>query len=474
MKEGVKRTTKFIIAFLLALTLAVPPVLGFPETVDAEEQADSLTLSLDGMTVSEVQADEQMAPLLDDPLFNRYYITDEEGVIHSMEMVDEEVCSENGITLNGASLASATHPDKYSKKAGYGAIRCIDVSNWQGVISVKNWKKVRDAGVRRVILRCGFTYQKDKFTKEEDAAFRENMQNAWKAGMIIGVYYYSQATTKAEAEKEANYTLSLIQDFKKKITLPVVYDFEWGGRLNKKYADKKGKDYMTEICETYCDIIKDAGYEPMIYASYSVLVNNLRRTRLSKQYKIWLAHYTSKGKATDYPGTFYLWQYTSSGKVNGLDGRIDMNYIYEYGRFIKQDNGDYKYKENGEYLSSVWLDRAGAVYRINKDGIRLEDCYKKISNYYYGFDKTGVRYRGVTASIDDQEHEFLYCGKAVIAVKVTKCKVNARVTTSRSSKVKKTYPKDTKVRITRVSKYGNWSKNASGYWMWSNYLKDYE
>ena len=474
MREGFKRTTKFIIAFLLALTLAVPPFLGSPEAVSAEEQ-DSLTLNLDGMTVEEVQSDEQLSPLLDDPLFNRYYITDEEGVIHSMEVIDEEeTAAQEGITLKGASLASATHPDKYSSKNGYGAIRCIDVSNWQGVISVSSWKKVRKAGIRRVILRCGFTYQKDKFTKEEDAAFEKNIKNAWKAGMLIGVYYYSQATTIKEAKKEANYTLDIIRPYKNKITLPVCYDFEWGGRLNKKYAEKKGKEYMTDICEAYCDIIKDAGYTPMIYASYSVFTNNLYRKRLTKQYKIWLAHYTSKGKATDYPGAFYVWQYTSSGKVNGLDGRIDMNYIYEYGRFIKQDNGDYKYKENKKYQSSVWLKRAGATYYISKKGIRITDRYVKISGYHYGFDKSGILYRGVKATINDKERTFLYCGKAVIAVKVTKCKVNGRTKASHNSKVKKTYPKDTKIRITRVSTSGNWSRNASGYWMWSNYLKDYE
>ena len=469
MREGFKRTTKFIIAFLLALTLAVPPVLGSPEAVSAEEQ-DSLTLSLDGMTVEEVQSDEQLSPLLEDPLFNRYYITDEEGVIHSMEIIDEEVGATGGITLKGADLVSATHPAKYNAKAGYGAIRCIDISNWQGVVSVANWKKVRNAGIRRVILRCGFTYQKDKFTKEEDASFQKNMENAWKAGMIIGVYYYSQATTIKEAKNEANYTLSLIKKYKKKITLPVVYDFEWGGRLNKKYAEKKGKEFMTDICEAYCDIIKDAGYTPMIYASYSVFTNNLYRKRLTKQYKIWLAHYTSKGKATDYPGAFYTWQYSSSGKVSGIDGRIDMNYIYEKGRFVKQDNGEYKYKEDGVFKKSVWLNRAGAKYYISKTGYRLKDCYKKIAGYYYGFDKTAIRYRGVTATINDKKRTFLYDGKAVIAVKVTKRKANARAKADIKSDIKTVYNKGTTIRVTRVD--GKWSRNAAGYWLWSDYLKD--
>lgn len=139
------------------------------------------------------------------------------------------------------------------------------------------------------------------------------------------MYIYSQAITTKEAEDEATYIINLINKYKDKITLPVVFDFEFGGRLNASVAKKLGKTKTTDICEAFCDKVKAAGYVPMVYANYDMLTNYLDKETLHKKYKIWLAHYTDK---TSYTGMDW-WQYTSSGKVKGISGNVDMNHVYK-------------------------------------------------------------------------------------------------------------------------------------------------
>ena len=82
-------------------------------------------------------------------------------------------------------------------------------------------------------------------------------------------------------------------------------------------------------CKAFCDYIKSAGYTPMVYANYVTLTEYLDYKTLQSSYRIWLANYTTNGKATTYPGDYWMWQYSSSGKVNGLSGSIDINYIFD-------------------------------------------------------------------------------------------------------------------------------------------------
>lgn len=198
--------------------------------------------------------------------------------------------------------------------------RVLDISAWQGEVSKADWKKVMKDGIKLVILRSSYT-EKKSFLMHTDKVFKNNIQTAIKAGMAIGIYHYSQAITEAEARKEADFCLDLIKPFAGDISLPVAFDWEFGGRLNSTVAKRNGKTLNGKICDAFCKKIKAAGFEPMVYANLSTL-NGYLPAGLHKSWKIWVAQYASK---CDYTHPWYLWQFTSSGKVNGISGNLDVS-----------------------------------------------------------------------------------------------------------------------------------------------------
>ena len=203
------------------------------------------------------------------------------------------------------------------------AKRAVDVSAWQGNISVDDWKKVKKSGIECVILRCSYTSQ-SSFSLHKDKVFDHNIKTAVKAGMKIGIYHYSQAINEVEARKEAQFVLKTIKPYKEHISLPVAFDTEFGGRLNSYVARKMGKQRYKQVCDSFCMKILSAGYTPMVYANLSTLTGYIADD-IYKYWLIWVAQYHSK---LQYRHTAYMWQYSSSGKVPGLDGRIDMNNLY--------------------------------------------------------------------------------------------------------------------------------------------------
>ena len=233
-------------------------------------------------------------------------------------------------------LKTAKIPAKY--KTGYHIYKAIDISNHQGVIPKSSYKKMRSMGITHVIVRSSYTRLKKSFRIDTDKSFRANVNNAYAAGMKVGVYHFSQAKTVSEAKKEAAYTLRVIRPVKSKISLPVVFDFEFNSRLKSKYARSKGRKYMTKVACAFCDKVKAAGYSPMVYASASFYTGYVDRDKLHSKYPIWVAHYTRNGKATDYSKKMTMWQYTSmcypkdpkTGRylITGGVKRVDMNYLF--------------------------------------------------------------------------------------------------------------------------------------------------
>lgn len=204
---------------------------------------------------------------------------------------------------------------------------CIDISNWQGVVPESVWKKNRGK-IPCVILRCSYTSFSGKLSLHEDKSFEQNFANAVKAGMTIGAYHYSQAMSESEARQEAEFAVKILKRVEKKykarISLPVAFDYEFGGRLTASYAKRIGKQRVKQICDSFCRVLNRNGYQQMIYANLSTL-NGYIASDIYKYYPIWVAQYHSR---CDYKHPYYMWQYTSSGKVNGISGRIDMNYLY--------------------------------------------------------------------------------------------------------------------------------------------------
>ena len=191
----------------------------------------------------------------------------------------------------------------------------IDVSKWNGTI---NWNAVKNSGISYVIIRCGYRGSSTG-AMIEDPTFKANARGAIAAGLKVGVYFYSQATNEREAIEEASMTLSLINEFR--ISYPVFIDVEAsGGR-----GDRIDRATRTAVCHAFAKTVQNSGYTPGIYSNKSWFETQIN-TRELTSYKIWLAHYTSQ---TNYATTRYdLWQYTDRGRVNGINGNVDMNLSY--------------------------------------------------------------------------------------------------------------------------------------------------
>ena len=203
--------------------------------------------------------------------------------------------------------------------------KVIDVSAWQGVIPTKVWMANKET-IPYAIIRSSYTSQSG-FNLHKDKYFVQNIENAYRANLKLGAYHYSQAVSETEAIAEAKFVINTLAPYKKWITLPVAFDWEFGGRLNAHRARQMGKQRCKQICDAFCRTIRNAGYDTMVYANLSTL-NGYISDDISRAWKIWVAQYSAK---CDYKHDAYMWQYTSSGKAPGIPGKVDFNYLYRDG-----------------------------------------------------------------------------------------------------------------------------------------------
>lgn len=234
------------------------------------------------------------------------------------------------------SIGDAETPERFQED--YTRHNCVDISTWNGDLDAEDWQAMKDAGVDSVIIRAGYSALNSGKHKK-DARFENNMKNAKKAGMQIGVYYFTTALNEEEAAAEAEYTLDLIRPYREDITLPVVYDFETNrnGRLNRYVLEEMGSDAATSLCCAFCDTIGSEGYAPMVYASRYVLDGYLDKSVLESRYEIWLAQYTSDLSAPEYEGEYTMWQYSSRALIDGIERRFDANYLYTAGKSMPEE-----------------------------------------------------------------------------------------------------------------------------------------
>lgn len=190
----------------------------------------------------------------------------------------------------------------------------IDVSKWNGKI---DWNGVKNSGISYVIIRCGYRGSTEG-KLIVDSRFAENIQGANAAGLKVGVYFYSQAVDEVEAVEEASMVLDQIRNYK--ISYPVFLDVESsGGR-----GDKITREARTAVCKAFCQTIQNAGYTAGVYSNKNWLETKIDAGALSA-YKIWMAQYAA---APTYKSRYDLWQYRSTGSVNGISGNVDMNISY--------------------------------------------------------------------------------------------------------------------------------------------------
>ena len=201
-------------------------------------------------------------------------------------------------------------------------IRDIDVSKWQGEI---DWKKVKAAGIKFAMIRLGYGSSKGDACGL-DGYFEKNVKNAIAAGIDIGCYFYSYATSVAAAKKEAAYVINVLQKYKGVFTYPVAFDLE------DKTQQGLGKQVLTDMVIAFGDAIEKAGFYCSLYSNPSWMKSYLDADRV-KRFDLWLAHWTDK---TNYAGAYGMWQNSSSGKVNGINGNVDTDFAYkDYPTIIK-------------------------------------------------------------------------------------------------------------------------------------------
>lgn len=221
-------------------------------------------------------------------------------------------------TYSGYTGSSYIHNGRYD--SGYKIVNGIDVSYHNGDI---NWSAVKAAGIDYALIRVGYRGMSNGGLFD-DSKYQANIQGALNAGLRVGVYIFSQATTQAEAVEEANYLLNRISGYN--ITLPVVIDYEFGANHSGRLADANlDIDTATAVVNAFCTTVQSAGYTPMVYANKTMLQSYIRGEILDDYYKIWLANYTTQ---TTYAGEYYAWQYSSKGGVSGISGYVDCNFFY--------------------------------------------------------------------------------------------------------------------------------------------------
>jgi GH25 family lysozyme M1 (1,4-beta-N-acetylmuramidase) len=190
----------------------------------------------------------------------------------------------------------------------------LDISKWQGNV---DFNKLLENNVEFVMLRVG--YQKGfNGTYEIDPYFYNNIKELNKLNIPVGVYFYTYATSTKEAHEQALWVIDKIKDYK--ISLPVVFDFEsWDNfsTLNLSLHD------INEISKAFLSAIKVNGYDAMNYSSKYYLENiwNIG------EYPVWLAHYINQ---TNYSGEYVMWQLCNNGRIDGINGNVDIDILYDF------------------------------------------------------------------------------------------------------------------------------------------------
>lgn len=274
--------------------------------------------------------------------------------------------------------------------------RGIDVSRWQGDI---NWSQVAADDVSFVMLGT-------RSRGAVDPYFHRNIQQASAAGVKVGVYIYSLATTPQMAVDEANFVLDLIHDYP--VSYPVAFDME------DSTQGALSKDELAAIANAFCGRISEAGYYPVIYANDNWLANKLDMSKMN--YPVWVARYSAK-PAYQNP---VMWQATSTGAVNGISGNVDIDFqfkdftsvipantwrtvggqTYYYRNYVKQKNSwiddgtGWFYMDGDGHVSKGWLTLSDKCYYLDDSTGRMVTGWKSDNSRWYYFGSSGALSKG--------------------------------------------------------------------------------
>ena len=194
----------------------------------------------------------------------------------------------------------------------------VDVSSHQGQI---DWTAVKNSGIEFAVIRLGYRgYGSGKLVEDEYA--KKNLKEAKEAGLKIGAYFFSQALDIKETDEEIQFILNMLADVN--LDMPVILDWE----IPDPEARTKNMDArtLTDIQLHFCGQMKKMGFQPMVYFNWHQSENLYYLSEL-EEYPFWLALYQDR---MTYPWKVEMWQWTSSGRVPGIQGNVDINVYMPY------------------------------------------------------------------------------------------------------------------------------------------------
>lgn len=244
--------------------------------------------------------------------------------------------------------------------------RGIDTSYWNQSV---DWNLVKGDDVDFVMLAT-------RFRGAVDPYFLINAENAHAAGLKVGAYLYSYASSVEMAEQEADFVLNLIKDFP--ISYPVAFDAEDMATLGTLSPTQ-----VSEVINAFCRKIEAAGYYPMVYANEYWLQNKIDLSAI--HYDIWVARYNTM-YTYDRPS---MWQATNTGSVNGVNGNVDINFLFtDYSSIIPADTwrtiagNTYFYKDH-RMQKSNWIHDGSGWFYMGDQGTAVKGWMSMPEGWYY-------------------------------------------------------------------------------------------
>lgn len=226
----------------------------------------------------------------------------------------ESANNEIGTTVNTTDLYKNTTPSYLEETE----LKGIDISEYSGEI---DFEKVKQDGISFVMVRLGGRGYGDTGVLYGDEKALEYIQNAKAAGLKVGGYFFSQAVSEEEAIEEADYAIETLNG--ETLDFPIAFDLE---EIENDTArtDNLSDSVLTACAKAFCERIGEQGYIPMIYAKENVY-KRYNKAELS-EYDFWYAEYTDTLSVTD---GYTMWQYSESGEVDGIEGTVDLNILFE-------------------------------------------------------------------------------------------------------------------------------------------------
>lgn len=270
--------------------------------------------------------------------------------------------------------------------------RGIDVSHWKQDI---DWNAVAGDDVQFVMLGTRYDGQVDPY-------FRINADGASAAGIQLGAYIYSYATTTAMAEEEADFVLDLIKDYP--ISYPVAFDVEASVQSTLSPSE------LSAIINAFCRKIEDAGYYPMLYANDYWLANKIDMSLVD--YDVWVARYEVKHSFSS-PA---MWQITSTGNIDGISGNVDIDFQYKdfSGSILSnlwRTIGDKTYYyQNYAMQKDSWINDGTGWFYMDSDGLAKKGWFLSAGDYFYLDESSGQMTTG-WKSLDQKWYYFSASGK---------------------------------------------------------------